>query len=479
MKKSKKEKDRSVGLSLAVNRARELNAPVNRFPVKPPTLIPGVVPKGITAPVMAMDSYGYGSDVLSFAGMDANFQGFPGYPYLAQLATRAEYRAFASGISTEITREWITVTSSDTAGDSTKNKVTEIAQALEDYGARKLIKDLAEHDSFYGAGQILVVIKDADRSTPLVMDKRAGVKPNSLLGFKIIEPMWTTPAAYNATDPGADDFYRPGMWYMMGNQVHSSRMQRVITRPVPDIFKPAFNFGGLSMSQMAEPTVNNWLRTRQSVADLVNQFSITGIATSMDQVLQGDDDGSDVFKRAELFSLTRSNKGVMMIDKESEEIVQINTPLSTLDMLQAQAQEHMCAVSRQPAVVLTGIEPAGLNTNTEGTLGSWHAWVAAHQDVNYRPIIKWMIELIQLSKYGAIDPEIGFIFNPLDQPTEKELAEIRVANSTAAGNYIDRGVIAPAEERERLARSHESGYQGLQLETEIQLPEVEDEENDD
>jgi len=124
--------------------------------------------------------------------------------------------------------------------------------------------------------------------------------------------------SYNALDPAASDFYRPTKWFMLGQLVDSTRLLTVVTRPLPDLLKPAFNFSGMSLSQLAEPYINNWLRTRQSIADLVNNFSIISLSTSMDQVLQGNDDGTNLFKRAELFTLTRQNKGVFLLDKDRE-----------------------------------------------------------------------------------------------------------------------------------------------------------------
>ena len=197
-----------------------------------------------------------------------------------------------------------------------------------------------------------------------------------------VEAVWTTPAGYNALDPAAPDFYKPSSWFMLGQEVHASRLMTVVTRPLPDILKPAFNFAGMSLSQLAEPYVDNWLRTRQSVADLINNFSTTALKTSMDQILQGDDDGADLLNRADLFTATRSNKGLMLLDMEREELVQINTPLSGLHELQAQSQEHMCSVSRMPAIILTGISPSGLNASSDGEIRIFYDWIAAQQEAH-------------------------------------------------------------------------------------------------
>ena len=63
--------------------------------------------------------------------------------------------------------------------------------------------------------------------------------------------------------------------------------------------------------------------------------------------------------------------------------------------------------------------------------------------------------------------------------TPKELADIRKTDADAAGVYIDRGVIAPEEERGRIARNPESGYGGLDLDIEITNPNLMENDNDE
>lgn len=462
--------------SAAVNKAKESRLPEKyHYPIQAPDLMPGVVPKGMSAAVAmdaALPTYDYAR--LAFGGI-GYFAGFPGYPHLAMLATRAEYRAMASALATELTREWLTINSSETAGESTKNKVTELTKAVEDSGLQQIIAKCAADDAYFGRGQIAIDIRGHDPRLPLILSPKTIAK-GSFKKVKTVEAMWTTPVVWNSLNPLAPDFYRPSKWLMLGKEIHASRLLTVITRELPDMLKPAFNFGGMSLSQLAEPYVDNWLRTRQSVADLINNFSITALATAMDEVLDGDNDGSELFKRVELFTATRSNKGLMVLDKGREDLVQVNTPLSGLHELQAQSQEHMCSVSRLPAIILTGISPSGLNASSEGEIRTFYDWIAAQQEAHWRYPIEIVLKVIQLSMYGEIDPDINFTFEPLYQMTPKELAEIRTADATTAGIYIDRGVIDSEEERERLARDTESGYQGLDMSVTITKPEGEDDD---
>lgn len=459
-------------LRLTVAQAREASQPTpKRFDA--PALMPGVVPKGKTAAI-AMDSC---AGVYDFANQAyrADFQPFPGYPYLANLSTRGEFRQMAETMATELTREWITFkgkTGKDGEGDQDAARISELEAAIKEYDLQGKFKTLAAHDGFFGRGQLSINIKGADESLPLVLSPKT-IKQGSLLGFSCIEAMWTTPVAYNAMDPTAPDFYKPTKWFMLGREVHASRLLTIISRPLPDMLKPAYNFGGMSLSQIAEPYVNNWLRTRQAVSDLINNFSITALATNMANVLQGQCDGADVFARADLFTLTRSNRGLMLLDKDNEELVQVNTPLSGLHELQAQSQEHMCSISRIPAMILTGISPSGLNASSEGEVRAFYDWISAQQESVWKKPMDTCIKIIMLDLWGEIDETIDWGFNPLWQTSAKEKSEIRVANANASAALIDRGVLSPEEVRESLANDPDSGFSGIDV---TDVPEVPEED---
>ena len=448
--------------------AVDSKTPAYTYELKPPELVAGIAPKGVTPPVLAMDSNQY--EYAQMYGGQLPGGGFPGFPYLSYLATRAEYRSFASAISTELTRKWIEFNgTSEDMDDATKEKIKGIEDEMKRLDVRGVFQLAAAHDCFFGRGQIYISINGSDSAKPLILSPKT-IKVGSLKGLSAVEAMWTTPSDYNAIDPSAIDFYKPSSWFMLGQQVHASRLLTIVTRPLPDMLKPAFNFAGMSLSQLAEPYVENWLRTRQSISDLINNFSITALATSMEGILSGDDDGSGIVARAELFNATRSNKGLMLLDKDREAIEQTNVPLSGLHELQSQSQEQMCSVSRIPSMILTGISPSGLNASSEGEIRVFYDWIKAQQESFWRSPLESIIKVIQLSLYGEIDPTISFNFCSLYEMTEAEEATIRLNDAQAAEIYIANGVIDPSEERERLSKDPHSGYDSLDLDVEIVAP---------
>lgn len=413
--------------------------------------------------------------------------GFPGYGYLAELSQRSEYRAPSETIANEMTREWIEITvkgkaskkkrlargenvDADEDGDidnGLEDKIERLEAALERHKVREHFRRISEIDGFFGRAQLFINIDPGSKNPdevnqlPLVVDSET-IKKGSLRGFKVVEPIWTTPYSYNATNPMAGDFYKPRAWFVMGKRVHASRLLTFISREVPDMLKPAYNFGGLSLSQLMEPYVFQWLRTRNSVSDLIHNFSVMVLKTDMGAVMQGDPvAGSGLLDRARLFVNTRDNQGLTLIDKNREEMQEIHASLAGLPDLQAQSQEHMAAPSHIPLVKLTGITPAGLNADSGGEIQVWYDWTRSGQIFFYGPHLKHVIEIIQLDEFGEIDDAIGFTFVPLSSPTIKELSEMRKADGETDKLYVDMGAVSPEEVRERVSADPNSGFNNL------------------
>src|SRR6185312_11712036 len=235
----------------------------------------------------------------------------------------------------------------------------------------------------------------------------------------------------------------------------------IVGREVPDILKPAYSFGGLSTSQMARDYVELWLKDKQSVSDLVDAFSTPVLKTTMLALMQGG--GEDMIKRAAAFSQFRKNRDLFMVDKTEEDFDITATPLTTLDELQAQSQEHMAAIGRIPLVKLFGITPSGLNASTDGEIRVFYDSIGSQQEADFRDPLKRCIDLIQLSEFGSIDSDITFRFKPLWQLDEKAEAEVEKLEAEVDAIYLESGVLAPEEVRQTIARRKETRYLGLDL----------------
>jgi len=384
--------------------------------------------------------------------------GFLGYPYLSELAQRPEYRRITEIIAGEATRKWIKL-----GGDA--GRVKELEAELEKFDIRARFRELAEHDGFFGRGQLFIDLGHPANSEELgkpLLIRKEKIPKGKVRNFKVIEPLWSYPGTYESTSPIAQDFYRPRYWYVMQSIVHTDRLLTIVGRDVPDLLKPVYAFGGLSLSQMAKPYVDNWLRTRQSVSDTVHSYSTPVLATDLSTVLAGGS-AQGLIQRADLFNRTRDNRGLMMVNKDSEEFSNVSTPLSSVDKLQAQAQEQIASVTGIPLVILLGVTPSGLNASSDGEIKTFYATIKAYQERVFAGPLKTVLDVLQLNLWGAIDPEITFEFLDLWEMDETDKAAVRKSDSDMDNGYITSGVVSPDEVRERISKDETSPYFGMDL----------------
>jgi len=458
----------------------------------PPSVIP---PKELRAvEEMAMDS------AINWAVNDWNSGGFlqsvgaqgllfPGYPFLSELAQRPEYDAFSDIIATEMTRKWIKFSGRNAKPGETDDKaddIQELESFMDDLGVRDAYKQFAKFDGLMGRAHLFHEIAGndgmdndprdtAELATSILkngkIDPQKVNKNQPLTRITNVEAVWVYPTTYNANNPLAPDFYRPQIWYTIGGrQMHVSRMPCLIGRPVPDLLKPAYSFGGLSLSQLAMPYVDIWLDTRQSIGRLIKAFSTPVLMTDLQTLMQPG--GGALLGRANLFNAVRDNMSLFLLNKMTEDFKNVSVPLSGLHELQAQAQEHLSSVSRIPVAVYTGISPTGLNASSEGEIRIWENSIHAYQEARFRPHLNRTIEMCMLSLWGKVDEDIVYKFVPLREMTEKETAEINKLKAET-GDLLMNGsqAIGPEEERKRIAGDPDSGYDNIDPDKEPELPE--------
>ncbi len=416
---------------------------------------PPFVPAGIAMDAgnsQLTDLYGWANGGAFGEGL-----GFLGYPYLAELSQRPEYRRVSEIWAAEATRKWIKLSGNE-------ERVKKLEKVMEAFKVRALFREACEHDGFFGRAQIFIDLGDRARgelAKPLAICKEK-IPKGGLKGLKVVEPFWSYPGPYESARPTAQDFYRPKTWQIMSDTIDTSRLLSFVGREVPDLLKPAYMFGGLSLSQMIKPYVDNWLRARQSVSDLMAAFSTMVLSTDMSTILAGG--GADTLvKRAELFNKTRDNRGLMTVNKETEDLTNVSTPLGTLDKLQSQAQEHIASVSGIPLVKLLGVTPSGLNASSDGEIKTFYDTIAAYQEGAFRGPLETVIAILQLHEFGDIDEDITFEFLDLWELDESAKAVNRKSDGDVDVAYVGAGIVSPEEVRARIVEDEESPYFGLDL----------------
>ncbi|UYH50832.1 DUF1073 domain-containing protein [Candidatus Kirkpatrickella diaphorinae] len=404
--------------------------------------------------------------------------GFPGYAHLAEMAQRAEFRKPCEVIARECTRAWLRFVYRGHGHDdaATRERLDQIEQSCRKLALRDVVKRQVLQALTYGIGHIWVGLKNqsldtAAQSAPLRATPQ-GMGRATLERLVAIEPVWTTPNSYDVDNPLSPDHYRPRNWWVQGRLVDRSRLLTMVPYEVSDILKPAFNFGGLSLTQQLKSYVHNFLRTRNAVAGITANFSrlvlLTDMAGNMQAPMTGPDpypgmsfadiDASSIHGRAALMQDVAEGQSTIIADKNAEDAKILSTPLNGLDKLLAQSMEAMASIPGIPLVKLFGLQPSGLNASSDGEIRVFYDEISAFQEALIRPIVQRVLDLVQLDLWGEIDPKIDFIFNPLWQMDEKTRAETERSRAETVSALVKGGIVSGDEARRRLAAGPVAPY---------------------
>ena len=412
--------------------------------------------------------------VSSFIADGLNFKG---YADLAAMMLRAEFRKPVEVLAKECTREWIRFRSTNTKADQDEEaarKIDEIEAEFLRLRVREKVRRHITHGLAFGLGHIWIDVNGASFDTagqmkPLVISEQ-GVKKGTLRRIENIDPIWTNPNNYNADNPLRPDYFKPETWWVQGVQIHSSRLLTIVPFEVPDILKPAFNFGGLSLTQQLEAYVHNFLRTRQSVSDMVSNYATKILKTDMFGNMQsdgclnyGDLDADSITGRVAAMNAWQNNNGTFVLDKEGEDFDIKAAPIAGLSDLQSQSMEFMAGIPGIPLVKLFGIQPQGLNASSEGEIRVLYDEIAAMQEAIVYETVRSLFRLVQLNLWGEIDPTLDFEFVHLWQLSEKEAAEVEKIKTDTDAVNVQAGIISPEEARERQSTDDHSIYHNVNL----------------
>ena len=414
---------------------------------------------GASKPALAMDSVPF-EEMADYAMNSSPWSeglGFMGYAYMAELQQRPEYRRISEIWAAESARKWIKL-----QGDDPK-RLAKLEGLMRHFGVREKFREAIELDGGFGRAHIFMDFGDGPGERKDRIEHTPETVPvGSLKNLKVVEPFWCYPLQFNTTDPLADDFYAPSQWQVMGETVHNTRMLTFVGRELPDILKPVYMFGGLSLSQMAKPYIDNFIRNRTSVGNLLHSFSTMVLSTNM-SVMLTPEGAQELIKRIQTYVFGRDNGGLMVVDKETEELTNVSAPISGVDKLLAQAQEFISSVVGIPLVVLLGVTPSGLNASSEGELKAFYAHIKGYQEKALQAPLSTLLRVLQLHLDGQVDEGITFEFVDLWELDDEAKARVRQTNMAVDTGYIQAGVLDPEDVRERLKKEEGGLYFGVEL----------------
>lgn len=385
---------------------------------------------------------------------------FVGYALLANVSQEALIRAGVETVADEMTRKFVEWTYDDDDGKNNHEKeLNELESEAVKYDIKGKFREAAITDGFFGGCLAYIDVGDIDdeeKLEPLVLDKKT-FKQGSFRGLKVIEPINVYAGDYGTADPTSDDYFNPKYWYILGKKYHKSRFLYFAGNPVSVLLKPSYNFFGISKAQLALDYVAQFVANRESAQELLNKFSLTCWKTDMSQVLQGQS-SSDLVKRVKAFNALKHNSGTMVLDKETEDMIQLNTPLAGVREIVEMSLNLLTAVWRIPKIKYIGEGEGGLNASSKEQMHSFYDYIQSQKEKMFTQPLETVMKILQLNMGKEPNEAISFKYPALWEMDELDRADLNEKKARTAIQYIANGVLSQEEVRENLSLDKDSGY---------------------
>jgi len=346
----------------------------------------------------------------------------------------------------EMTREWFNVTG-DTEGD--------IQKAMVELKAKFEINKALRWADVYGGSLVVMLIDDGG-----TLEDELNLKNiKKIEEFRVYDrfKVWWDTTDDIQNDPNKPGFGKP-LFYRVNPVVNSSNsplfkvhVSRVLLFDgvdIAEIGRKANRGWGDSIYQSVFTQLSNVAGAYHSTRSILNDFiqPILKMDNLQEMIAGGQE--KIVKARLDILDLSRSVLNMILIDSK-EDYEKKSSSVAGLDKLIDKFTVALAAVRGIPHSLLMGQAPAGLNSTGESDTRFWYDKISALQEEKMLHQMNYFIKLLMLSSDGPTKGKElenwGIVFNPLWQPSEKELAEIRKIQSETDANYVNSGVLFPSE----------------------------------
>jgi phage-related protein (TIGR01555 family) len=329
---------------------------------------------------------------------------------------------------------------------------------------KKQCVEMINMNRIFGIRHALFEVETGDPNYYLNPFNIDAVRPGSYKGISQIDPYWISPELdiQAAANPASRHFYEPTWWRVNGVRIHRSHFIIARGSEVPDILKPTYFYGGISIPQKIAERVWAAERTANEAPMLAMTKRLITFQTDIDKAMANSE---KFIAKLQNWTAYMNNFGIKAVG-EDEEVQTHDTSLTDLDETIMTQFQLVAAASEVPATKLLGTSPKGFGASGEYEESSYHEMLESYQEDDLSPLVNRHHELLIKSE---VMPKFGVAFfatdtnwRPTDTPTAAEAADINLKKAQTDTQWVQAGAIDGTDIRQRLIADRDSGYNGIQ-----------------
>ena len=255
-------------------------------------------------------------------------------------------------------------------------------------------------------------------------------------GFRHIDPINCVAVQVNTVNPAAGDYMEPSVWYVIGlGAVHRSHFLKFEAN-IPELpMRPLTLYFGMPLTQLIKQDVANSNLASQGLANLMNRFRFTYLKADESSFTT---ENAKCFKdRLNFMSFVQDNFGVCPI-KTTEDVIQLTTSLAGMAENVEEFYLLISAKTDIPYTELMGKSAEGMNATGSGDRRKWYDKCRSIQE-SVKNNLLFMYGIVAGIDSGKFVKFTDFTFNPLEEATEKELAENIKSYAEVASALVNLG----------------------------------------
>lgn len=309
-------------------------------------------------------------------------------------------------------------------------------------GVVKEIDKALRYERLYGGGLVFLGIKgDQDASEPIDINS-IGIGD---LAFTRALDLTMISAVNVDNDPLSENFNRPEILSVRGQQVHRSRFLIFDGNP---LVAPYGNFTmyrrlqgfGDSVLRKLYKDINHATGTRQSAMHLIQMASINYLKRKGLLDNAGTTGGQRVVKELKEVMDQISIYRAALIG-ENDEVGTMQASFGSVPELLMSYLQVLSAASDIPATRFLGTAPGGLNATGEGDLRNYWDKISSDQNIFLGPPLNYFAQILARSTLGREVDGLHVDFNQLYQPNQTEEAAVRKSNAETIQGLFDSTLI--------------------------------------
>lgn len=367
----------------------------------------------------------------------------------------------------DMCREWRTL-KTDTADD---------IRAEEDrLMIPMMVQEASTWSGLYGGAGILM-ITGQDLTKPLNVNR---VRKGDLKRVIVFDRYDMSAMMMNTYNVLADNFLMPEFYTITGGgqQIHWSHFARFNGARLPRRQMQQTQGWGDSDLRKCLEDIMDLVAAKDGIAELMQEANVDIIKRDglADELASDQDDA--ITQRYALFSQMKSVVQMALLDGDE------TYDRKTLDLggVAPVIETFMTWISGAadiPVTRLFGTSAKGMNATGEGDMNNYFNSIRSKQLVRLDPGMRTLDEVLVRSAVGYWPDDFNYVWNPLQQPNELQLAQAAYSRAQKDLLYLDANIVRPSQVQRNLQASEEYQFdpteidemEKLETEAGVQLPE--------